>query len=162
VIDIETAFLYGNLAETIYMTEPVGYHDILQALQENGIVPDANTYEVLPDEALELIKSIYGFVQAAKEWYRCLWEKLLQSGYKKCLNDPCLFYRSNETVESILCVYVEDSFGVGDKVALEDTVEELGKDFIFVVNKEVDEYLECKIKWLKEKQCFFSQISSNV
>ena len=50
VIDVETAFLHGELAEPIYMEAPPGY-----AVQH--------------DECLKLNKCIYGLVQAARQWH---------------------------------------------------------------------------------------------
>jgi len=40
VVDVEIAFFYGNLEETIFMTKPVGYHDIIEALKKDGIISD--------------------------------------------------------------------------------------------------------------------------
>jgi len=57
---VETAFLYGNLAEQIYMTEPVGYADILQALQDERIIPENKKQFIHDYKVLELIKTIYG------------------------------------------------------------------------------------------------------
>ena len=158
VLDVETAFLYGNLQEQIYMTAPVGYEDILQALQDDGILPANSDLNISEDEILQLIKTIYGLVQAAREWYRRLREKLIQLGYAKCLNDPCLFYRSNELGPSILCVYVDDSFGVGEEKALEDTIYELEKDFTILVDWNADEYLGCKIGITSDGKTVLSQL----
>jgi len=36
VVDVEMAFLYRNLEETIFMTEPVGYQVIIDALKKMG------------------------------------------------------------------------------------------------------------------------------
>ena len=49
LIDVETAFLYGNLDEPIYLKCPDGM-------------------ELPKDEVLKLEKSIYGLVQAARQW----------------------------------------------------------------------------------------------
>jgi len=49
IIDVETAFLYGNLEEEIYMECPDGM---------NGN----------DDECLLLLQSIYALVQAARQW----------------------------------------------------------------------------------------------
>ncbi len=52
VIDVETAFLYGDLDEQIYLKIP-------QGLKEYTDVPE--------ETSLELNKSIYGLVQAARQ-----------------------------------------------------------------------------------------------
>ena len=52
IVDIETAFLYGELEEEIYMKLPEGLSKYLDSKNED-------------DECLILEKSIYGLVQAA-------------------------------------------------------------------------------------------------
>jgi hypothetical protein len=51
LVDVETAFLYGDLEEEIYMEMPKGYE---------------MEHEVGPQDVCALEKSIYGLVQAAK------------------------------------------------------------------------------------------------
>jgi Reverse transcriptase (RNA-dependent DNA polymerase) len=53
VVDIETAFLHGDLKETIYMEIPRGM-------------------EASTDECLMLNKTIYGLVQSNREFYNNL------------------------------------------------------------------------------------------
>jgi len=65
IIDVETAFLYGDLAEKIYMTKPIGYDDIIRALIDEGISTEEEGLNIMDDAVLELIKTIYGLVQAA-------------------------------------------------------------------------------------------------
>ena len=56
IIDVETAFLYGDLDEEIYMKVPNGLEDY--------------TGEKLDGVCLELKRSIYGLVQAARQWWK--------------------------------------------------------------------------------------------
>jgi hypothetical protein len=51
IVDIETAFLHGNLKETIYIEIPKGM-------------------EANENECLILMKTIYGLVQSAREFYK--------------------------------------------------------------------------------------------
>jgi Reverse transcriptase (RNA-dependent DNA polymerase)/gag-polypeptide of LTR copia-type len=55
IIDVETAFLYGDLDEEIYMKIPDG-------LQEYK--------KISPDKCLKLCRSLYGLVQAARQWWK--------------------------------------------------------------------------------------------
>jgi len=96
-------------------------------------------------------------VQAAREWYQKLCASLLTLGFEQCKNDPCLFFGTNQLEGAIFCVYVDDFFAVGDKLALEDTIEELNKDFILQVNKNADEYLGCRIEKNKDIITVLSQ-----
>ena len=60
IVDIETAFLHGDLKETIYMDCPEG-------------LAEATGEEVTDEDCVELLQAIYGLVQAARQW----WEKLM-------------------------------------------------------------------------------------
>ena len=51
IIDVETAFLYGELEDEIYMETPVGYTEC--------------DYKIEEDKVFTLDKGIYGLVQAA-------------------------------------------------------------------------------------------------
>jgi len=70
-VDVEMFFLYRNLEETIFMTEPVDYQVIIDASKKDGII-DKDFEEILDADILELLKTIYGLVQADREWYQKL------------------------------------------------------------------------------------------
>ena len=63
-LDVETAFLHGDLDEDIFMKMPDGYHIDL----------DAKGRET---KVLKLEKSLYGLVQAARQWNRNLKKRFL-------------------------------------------------------------------------------------
>jgi Reverse transcriptase (RNA-dependent DNA polymerase) len=63
VVDIEPAFLHGDLKETIYM-------EILKGM------------EASIDECLILNKTIYGLVQGAREFYNKLVSALKDCGFQ--------------------------------------------------------------------------------
>jgi len=67
VVDVETAFLNKNLEETIFMTEPVGYRVIIEALKKDGIISDDVDEKISDENILKLLKTMYGLVQAARE-----------------------------------------------------------------------------------------------
>ena len=78
IIDIETAFLNGELEEEIYMSTPAGV--------QSG-----------PDECVLLTKSIYGLVQSARQFFKKLREVLLSIGFTQSQADPCLFLKIVDT-----------------------------------------------------------------
>ena len=67
-LDIETAFLNGNLQEEIYMKLPEGYGEI------KGETSDTM--------CLKLHKSLYGLVQAAREWNIRFKEEVIKLGFE--------------------------------------------------------------------------------
>jgi hypothetical protein len=71
IVDVETAFLHGNLQEEIYMNVP------------KGMDQDDNT-------CLFLKKTIYGLVQSAREFYNKKLSTLKSMGFTENKSDPCL------------------------------------------------------------------------
>ena len=66
IVDIETAFLYGNLEEEIFMKPPQG----LKYME--------NENETDNEHALVLKQSIYGLVQAARQFFKKLRDVLIE------------------------------------------------------------------------------------
>ena len=56
IVDVEKAFLYGELEEEIYMDLPVGFNEVM------GLEGD-------DDECVVLDKEIYGLVQATRQFF---------------------------------------------------------------------------------------------
>ena len=89
LLDIKTAFLNGELEETIYISQPEGY------------VQD-------PNLACHLIKSLYGLKQAPRAWHQRLHKELESYGYKTSEADPGLYYYRGKTADIYLLIYVDD------------------------------------------------------
>jgi len=71
-MDIDTAFLNGNLSEKIGIQLPEGLLEYLSNLDSNSI-SNLNLPEGDPNDLiLELIKSLYGLKQAPREWHKVL------------------------------------------------------------------------------------------
>jgi len=76
LLDIKTAFLYGNLDEEIYMSQPEGF-----------FVPGREI------EVCKLIKGIYGLKQAPRVWSTRFNDFLVTFGLTRSTADPCIYYR---------------------------------------------------------------------
>jgi hypothetical protein len=72
VLDVEVAFLNGDLDEIIYMECP-------------------NRLNEGPDKAALLQKSMYRLVQAARQFFKKFKQVLTTIGFKQSYADPCLF-----------------------------------------------------------------------
>ena len=110
-IDVSTAFLYGDLDETIYMQQAEGYGD------KSGRV-------------CCLKKSLYGLKQASRCWNKKITELLLRLGFKQSKADPCLFVRQKDGKTMIFLLYVDDGLIASeDEQELQIFINELKKEF---------------------------------
>ena len=95
IFDVITAFLTGNLEEEIYMECP------------EGMVHNS-------DEVLLLKKTIYGLVQASRQYNKRFNDVLVNKlGFQQCRADRCLFYKKDDNGIVIVLTYVDDNLCVG-------------------------------------------------
>nr|GEW39087.1 hypothetical protein [Tanacetum cinerariifolium] len=81
-IDVNTAFLNGELKEEVYVSQPEGFVD-----------PDH------PTHVYRLKKTMYGLKQAPRAWYDTLLRFLLDNNFSKGEVDPTLFTRKTDEFE---------------------------------------------------------------
>jgi hypothetical protein len=134
IVDVETAFLHGDLKEDIYMDCPPGMKNE-------------------PDECLQLGKTIYGLLQAARQWRKKLVTILRKIGFKGKYSDPCLMTRRYELGIIFIALYVDDCLCVGHTAAIKDTIEQLKVNGLEVtVEDKLTDYLSCEINFSKNKK----------
>lgn len=128
IFDVVTAFLTGDLEEEIYMECPEGLdHE--------------------DDEILQLLKAIYGLVQASRQYNKRFTGILKAIGFSQCRVDPCLFIRRNELGIVIVLTYVDDNLCIGEKKGLKRMLEEVVEQGLKITVEEVlTDYLSCEIK----------------
>ena len=99
-LDVKTAFLNGELEETIYMAQPLGF-------------------EVHGSEhkVCMLKRSIYGLKQSSRQWYIKFGESLAKLGFCRSLYDSCVFVKKqNKKAPVYLLLYVDDMLLSGPDV----------------------------------------------
>nr|GEZ60861.1 ribonuclease H-like domain-containing protein [Tanacetum cinerariifolium] len=79
LLDVNNAFLYGDLEETVYMKPPEGYF------------PSDN-------KACRLKKSLYGLKQAPRQWNAKLNSTLIENGFSQSKSDYSLYTKSDKGV----------------------------------------------------------------
>ena len=89
-MDVETAFLNGELAEVIYMKQPEGF-----------VQKDKET------QVCKLKKSLYGLKQSPRCWNYTLDTQLKSMGFTQTKSDPCIYVSTGEE-SFIIAVYVDD------------------------------------------------------
>ena len=95
-MDVNSAYLNGEIVEDIYMKQPEGF-----------------VSSEYPNKVCKLRKSLYGLKQSARCWNDKIDSYLKSAGYKQNTADPCIYYRT-ETVNKkpvimIIAVYVDDT-----------------------------------------------------
>lgn len=116
-IDVNNAFLNGELAETVYMVQPEGFVDPKQ-----------------PTHVCKLHKALYGLKQAPRAWFDKLKGVLLEWGFRNSTSDASLFYYKQGTAVIYILIYVDDRFFTGnDTKQIDKVVQDLNKKFALKV-----------------------------
>ena len=112
-VDVDTAFLYGEVKEEIYMDQPDGFMD-----EQNGA------------KKCLLHKALYGTKQAAREWNNRLNAHLEGQGFKRAAADLCVYVRRSEIEMSLVIIHVDDMmlFARSQK-QIDDIKHELKNEF---------------------------------
>ena len=90
-MDVYTAYLNGDLQETVLMQQSDNFIDPLS-----------------PKKVLKLNKAIYGLKQAGREWNAKLDHALKADGFSPCLSEICLYRKCTDDVIILVAVYVDD------------------------------------------------------
>ncbi|KAI3730786.1 hypothetical protein L1987_61963 [Smallanthus sonchifolius] len=98
-LDINNAFLYGELKEDVYMSLPEGY------------------FSKNESKVCKLKKSLYSLKQASRMWNEKLVGVLYELGFVQSKCDHSLFVKSSKSVFLILLVYVDDIVVTGNNSA---------------------------------------------
>ena len=101
VMDVETAFLHGDIEEEIFMKSPIGMEEI---------DPGSS-----PEECYQLKKGIYGLCQAARQFWKEFVDTIRQEsfGFQVSPADPCMLFKENELGICIIIMYVDDMLIIG-------------------------------------------------
>uniref|UniRef100_A0A2N9F1L6 CCHC-type domain-containing protein n=1 Tax=Fagus sylvatica TaxID=28930 RepID=A0A2N9F1L6_FAGSY len=102
-LDVNNAFLHGDLDEEVYMTPPPGY------------CPKGET------RVCRLRKSLYGLKQASRNWFFKLTTVLLDAGFTQSQADHSLFTLVKTTSITIVLVYVDDILVAGNDLSQIET-----------------------------------------
>jgi Reverse transcriptase (RNA-dependent DNA polymerase) len=132
IIDIETAFLNGDLTEEIYMNAPEGL-------------------DAAEDECMLLEKAIYGLVQSARMWFLKFKQVMVKLGFKPNECEPCLFSKEANGSMIFVVVYVDDCYVIGSDSNLKDFIRDIQTEFKIKIQEKPTDYLSCEIRLDTEK-----------
>jgi hypothetical protein len=133
VLDVEVAFLNGDLEETIYMECPQGVEDH-------------------QDKIVLLEKSMYGLVQAARQFFKKFCSILKRIGFKQSYADPCLFVKKTATSVVMMAIHVDDCYIIGTPADIKVVIADIEKSGLKVkVEYNTKDYLSCEILFNESK-----------
>ncbi|GMI98031.1 cysteine-rich RLK (RECEPTOR-like protein kinase) 8 [Hibiscus trionum] len=92
-VDINNAFLYGDLQEDVYMLQPPGFETV---------APDGSKL------VCKLHKALYGLRQAPRSWNSKLRDCLLNAGFRSSGADTSLYIRHLANTVTYVLTYVDD------------------------------------------------------
>lgn len=90
-LDVDTAFLNGDLEEEVYMNQPQGF-------MKKGD----------EEKVCLLQKSLYGLKQAPRAWNTKLNETLTKIGFNRLPTEPCVYKKLLGSEIIILAIFVDD------------------------------------------------------
>ena len=102
-LDVQNAFLHGDLKETVFMRQPPGFEDLNK-----------------PDHVWRLKKAIYGLKQAPRAWFDKFSNFLIGFGFECSFPDPSLFIYHQGSDVIYLLLYVDDMILTGNNNVLLD------------------------------------------
>ena len=128
VMDVETAVLYGDIEEEIFMKSPVGMEDI---------DPGSS-----PEDCYQLKKGIYGLFQAARQF----WKKLMDTiktepfGFTVSPADPYMLFKENNLGTCIIIMYVDVMLVIGKKEQIQEFATMIQKEFSVKIHHNLADY----------------------
>ena len=113
-LDVKTAFLHGELEETIYMQQPEGFE-----------------IKGKKDHVCLLKKSLYGLKQSPRQWYKRFDSFMVGHGYSRSQYDSCVYFRKLKDGSFVyLLLYVDDMLiAAKDMFELNKLKSELSGEF---------------------------------
>ena len=110
------------------------------------------------EDCLMLTRTIYGTVQAARQFYRNLSNVLSEKlNMRKCLADQCLFMRKTEKGIVMLAIYIDDTLCIGSKAAIDEFKTDMKKHFCTKEEGVMEEYVGCEVKRTGKHKLFMCQ-----
>ncbi|GJW87243.1 putative ribonuclease H-like domain-containing protein [Tanacetum coccineum] len=110
-MDVNSAFLYDNIKEEVYVCQPLGFED-----------PE------FPDRVYKVEKALYGLHQAPRAWYETLSTYLLENRFQRGTIDKTLLIKKVKGDILLVQIYVDD-------IIFESTKKELCTEFEKLMHK---------------------------
>lgn len=132
-LDINNAFLHGDLNDDIYMRQPVGF--------EQGS----------PSLVCKLNKAIYGLKQASRAWFLTVYSVLISLGFAQSKSDASLFHKSSKDGIVYILSYVDDMLITGSSpTSVRAVIQQISRHFSLKDLGEVNHFLGIQVSKTKQ------------
>jgi Reverse transcriptase (RNA-dependent DNA polymerase)/Zinc knuckle len=130
IMDVNGAFLLGNIekGKELYMKIPQGFEKFYAE-----------------DDVWLLLKTLYGTKQAAKAFWLVLLRTIKAIGFKRSGADPCLYYKWNNGMLTVIVSWVDDLFIAGCPKEVMIVKENIKKHFECDDIGSIQEYVGNKV-----------------
>ena len=112
VVDIDNAFLNGDLEHEFYMNISEGYDEVISK-------------DVDKEDCLILQKAIYGLVQATRQFWKKIMDKMQGGGFQLSEADPCILYKEHEKGVCSIIIYIDDMLIIGKEETIDAVIKVL-------------------------------------
>ncbi|KAG6438785.1 hypothetical protein O3G_MSEX000222 [Manduca sexta] len=139
-MDVETAFLNGNIKSEVYIYPPDGY-------------------EIEEGKVYLLKKSLYGLRESPRDWYECFHNFMEEISFKRSDHDYCLYTGCIRDEKVYIILYVDDLLVVSSNInCIKEVKNMLNKKFRMKDLGRIKQYLGINIEYKKEeKKMYLSQ-----
>ncbi|KAI5073008.1 hypothetical protein GOP47_0013114 [Adiantum capillus-veneris] len=111
-LDVQTAFLHGDLPEEIYMEQPPHFVSTEHPLY-----------------VCHLLRSLYGLKQSPRLWFQRFNKLMLSLGYTRLLSEPNIYIRHTQHSPLVVALYVDDIPLLGTKSEVIKAKSEIASAF---------------------------------
>ena len=132
MVGIDNALLSEDLEHEIYMKIPEGYDEVINQVVDK-------------EDCLILQKAIYGLVQAARQFWKKIVDKMQEGGFKLSEDDPCMLYKEYEKGVCIIIIYIGDMLIIGKKETIDHAIRVLQGHFQVKHPTSLEDYLGVQI-----------------
>ena len=127
------------------------YMEVLEGLQYFENIDPSKEY-------LKLKQTIYGTVQAARQWFKYFIRELQDKvGFKQARAEPCLLVKRTDKGVVILCVYVDNACLFGPRKSVLKTKEEIALLFKVKDVGALQEYVSITVERPNQGELLLSQ-----
>ena len=147
--DISVAFTNAKAEEETYVRFPKSFPDNLFPGYKGGTIA-------------RLKRNLYGSKSAPKLWYNCLYEFIIELGFKSVAGHPCLFIRvttvAGKNIIVVIGIFVDDLLVTGNSAdEIAKVKERMNKRFLLSDQGELEYYLGVEVSKIDENTLLLHQ-----